>query len=108
MSYLTVMSPVRRKRWHLFPPDDTFKLYPTRIPYEESSVFSQVDVLHPDLRRFPKFQGARAHVVTLQPGQVRIPYTRFTIQEYNAAQRSYYGLNLITSASFQFLVYMYV
>ncbi|XP_049450022.1 HSPB1-associated protein 1 homolog [Epinephelus fuscoguttatus] len=59
-----------RKRWHLFPPDDTFKLYPTRIPYEESSVFSQVDVLHPDLRRFPKFQGARAHVVTLQPGQV--------------------------------------
>lgn len=45
-------------------------LYPTRIPYEESSVFSQVDVLHPDLRRFPAFQGARAHTVTLQPGQV--------------------------------------
>ncbi|XP_068185620.1 HSPB1-associated protein 1 homolog [Antennarius striatus] len=59
-----------RKRWHLFPPGDTASLYPTRIPYEESSVFSQVDVLHPDLRRFPAFQGARAHVVTLQPGQV--------------------------------------
>ncbi|KAG8000928.1 HSPB1-associated protein 1-like protein, partial [Nibea albiflora] len=59
-----------RKRWHLFPPEDTVNLYPTRIPYEESSVFSQVDVLHPDLRRFPAFQGARAHVVTLQPGQV--------------------------------------
>ncbi|XP_051260279.1 HSPB1-associated protein 1 homolog [Dicentrarchus labrax] len=59
-----------RKRWHLFPPEDTVNLYPTRIPYEESSVFSQVDVLHPDLRRFPEFQGARAHVVTLQPGQV--------------------------------------
>lgn len=59
-----------RKRWHLFPPEDTAKLYPTRVPYEESSVFSQVDVLHPDLTRFPAFQGARAHVVTLQPGQV--------------------------------------
>ncbi|KAM7406845.1 hypothetical protein PAMA_002853 [Pampus argenteus] len=59
-----------QKRWHLFPPDDTSKLFPTRIPYEESSVFSQVDVLHPDLRRFPAFQGARAHTVTLQPGQV--------------------------------------
>ncbi|MCI4378356.1 hypothetical protein PGIGA_G00214880 [Pangasianodon gigas] len=31
-----------RKRWHLFPPDDTECMYPTRIPYEESSVFSQV------------------------------------------------------------------
>ncbi|XP_070771064.1 HSPB1-associated protein 1 homolog [Enoplosus armatus] len=59
-----------RKRWHLFPPGDTVNLYPTRIPYEESSVFSQVDVLHPDLRRFPAFQAARAHTVTLQPGQV--------------------------------------
>ncbi|XP_041806868.1 HSPB1-associated protein 1 homolog isoform X2 [Chelmon rostratus] len=59
-----------RKRWHLFPPDDTVNLYPTRIPYEESSVFSQVDVLHADLRRFPAFQAVRAHVVTLQPGQV--------------------------------------
>uniref|UniRef100_UPI0037E974E5 HSPB1-associated protein 1 homolog n=1 Tax=Semicossyphus pulcher TaxID=241346 RepID=UPI0037E974E5 len=59
-----------RKRWHLFPPEDTVHLYPTRIPYEESSVFSQVDVLHPDLKSFPAFQGARAHIVTLQPGQV--------------------------------------
>ncbi|KAM9850611.1 HSPB1-associated protein 1 homolog [Aulostomus maculatus] len=58
------------KRWHLFPPEDTCKLYPTRIPYEESSVFSQVDIIHPDLWRFPAFQGARAHTVTLQPGQV--------------------------------------
>ncbi|XP_041663364.1 HSPB1-associated protein 1 homolog [Cheilinus undulatus] len=59
-----------RKRWHLFPPGDTRHLYPTRIPYEESSVFSQVDVLHPDQRRFPAFQGAKVHVVTLKPGQV--------------------------------------
>ncbi|XP_060732248.1 HSPB1-associated protein 1 homolog [Tachysurus vachellii] len=59
-----------RKRWHLFPPDDTECMYPTRIPYEESSVFSQVNVIRPDLRRFPAFQRARAHLVTLEPGQV--------------------------------------
>lgn len=45
-------------------------MYPTRIPYEESSIFSQVNVAQPDLDRFPAFRGARAHVVTLQPGQV--------------------------------------
>ncbi|XP_028991592.1 HSPB1-associated protein 1 homolog isoform X1 [Betta splendens] len=59
-----------RKRWHLFPPEDTANLYPTRIPYEESSVFSRVDVLRPELGRFPAFRRARPHVVTLQPGQV--------------------------------------
>ncbi|XP_038604007.1 HSPB1-associated protein 1 isoform X2 [Tachyglossus aculeatus] len=41
-----------------------------RIPYEESSVFSRVNVVRPDLRRFPRFTEARAHVVTLEPGQV--------------------------------------
>ncbi|XP_067155403.1 HSPB1-associated protein 1 isoform X5 [Apteryx mantelli] len=59
-----------RKRWHLFPPGDTSFLYPTRIPYEESSVFSKVNVANPDLKRFPEFRNATAHMVTLSPGQV--------------------------------------
>ncbi|XP_061697908.1 HSPB1-associated protein 1 homolog [Syngnathoides biaculeatus] len=59
-----------RKCWHLFPPEDTSKLYPSRIPYEESSVFSRVNVPRPDLARFPAFRHATAHVVTLLPGQV--------------------------------------
>ncbi|KAI5107050.1 HSPB1-associated protein 1 homolog isoform X2 [Silurus meridionalis] len=59
-----------RKRWHLFPPDDTAFMYPTRIPYEESSVFSQVNVICPDMCRFPAFGKARSHLVTLEPGQV--------------------------------------
>ncbi|XP_076199084.1 HSPB1-associated protein 1 isoform X2 [Aptenodytes patagonicus] len=58
-----------RKRWHLFPPGDTSFLYPTRIPYEESSIFTKVNVANPDLKRFPKFRNATAHVVTLSPGQ---------------------------------------
>lgn len=59
-----------RKRWHLFPPEDTPFLYPTRIPYEESSVFSKINVVNPDLKCFPQFQKARRHMVTLSPGQV--------------------------------------
>ena len=37
-----------RKRWVLYPPSQTHCMYPTRIPYEESSVFSQVSVRSPD------------------------------------------------------------
>ncbi|NP_001003777.1 HSPB1-associated protein 1 homolog [Danio rerio] len=59
-----------RKRWHLFPPDDTACLYPTRVPYEESSVFSHVNVIRPDLKKFPAYGRARLYTVTLQPGQV--------------------------------------
>uniref|UniRef100_A0A669PGA7 HSPB1 associated protein 1 n=1 Tax=Phasianus colchicus TaxID=9054 RepID=A0A669PGA7_PHACC len=59
-----------QKRWHLFPPGDTSFLYPTRIPYEESSIFSKVNVANPDLKHFPEFRNTTAHVVTLSPGQV--------------------------------------
>ncbi|KAM9123616.1 HSPB1-associated protein 1 isoform 4-T4 [Pangshura tecta] len=59
-----------RKRWHLFPPSNTTFLYPTRIPYEESSIFSKVNIVSPDLRHYPQFRKAQAHVVTLNPGQV--------------------------------------
>ncbi|XP_004373683.2 HSPB1-associated protein 1 isoform X2 [Trichechus manatus latirostris] len=59
-----------RKRWHLFPPEDTPFLYPTRIPYEESSVFSKISVVNPDLKCFPQFRKAQRHTVTLNPGQV--------------------------------------
>ncbi|XP_021254572.1 HSPB1-associated protein 1 isoform X2 [Numida meleagris] len=41
-----------------------------RIPYEESSIFSKVNVANPDLKRFPEFRNTTAHVVTLSPGQV--------------------------------------
>ncbi|KAL2805005.1 HSPB1-associated protein 1 isoform 2 [Daubentonia madagascariensis] len=58
-----------RKRWHLFPPEDTPFLYPTRIPFEESSVFSKINVVNPDLKRFPQFRKAQRHMVTLSPGQ---------------------------------------
>lgn len=39
------------KRWVLFPPSDIDSLYPTRIPYEESTVFSEVNLGNPDFLR---------------------------------------------------------
>ena len=38
------------KRWMLFPPEQSSKLRPTRIPYEESSVFASVDVKSEELK----------------------------------------------------------
>lgn len=46
------------KRWSLFSPKDSVNLYPTRIPFEELSVFSDVDVVDPDLLKFPRFRDA--------------------------------------------------
>ena len=51
------------KRWILFPPSETSNLYPTRIPYEESSVFSQVNITNPDLTRFPAFENVLQYEV---------------------------------------------
>ena len=51
------------KRWTLYAPDDSKNLYPTRIPYEESSVFSDVDHKSPDLKQHPAFAKASKHEV---------------------------------------------
>lgn len=51
------------KRWILFPPEDSTKLYPTRVPFEESSVFSSVNLQAADLSRHPHFATATAHEV---------------------------------------------
>lgn len=59
-----------KKKWVLFPPEDTAKLYPSRLPFEESSVFSSVNVQSADLSRHPDFATATAHEVLLTPGDV--------------------------------------
>lgn len=56
------------KQWILFPPWNTKYLYATRIPYEESSVYSSVDFNNPDTNRFPQLQKATPFMVTLAPG----------------------------------------
>ena len=62
-----------KKRWTLYPPSAGPRgLYPTRVPYEQSSVFSRVAVHSPDLARHPQFRAVaqEARSVTLQPGEV--------------------------------------
>ncbi|GFR74603.1 HSPB1-associated protein 1 [Elysia marginata] len=58
-----------RKLWILFPPEDTQFLYPTRIPFEESSIFSSVNIRNPDLAAFPLTKNSHPVIVTLNPGQ---------------------------------------
>ena len=59
-----------RKRWHLFPPSQTHLLYPTRIPYEESSVFSPINIANPCIEHYPRLVEATPYTVTLEAGDV--------------------------------------
>lgn len=52
-----------RKKWLLVAPDQSESMYPIRVPYEESSVFSAVDVKSPDLDKHPKFAQATVYSV---------------------------------------------
>ncbi|GFS38596.1 HSPB1-associated protein 1 [Nephila pilipes] len=61
---------VGRKKWILFPPTDTAFMYPTRIPYEESSVFSSVNILNPDLSQHVLFKKSHPYIAVLEPGDV--------------------------------------
>jgi len=57
-----------RKRWTLLSPD--CDLYDTRVPYEESSVYSKVDFTAIDAQRFALMKGYQYKVVILEPGDV--------------------------------------
>ncbi|KAF5280265.1 hypothetical protein FQR65_LT03073 [Abscondita terminalis] len=57
-----------RKRWFLFPPNED--LQPTRVPYEESSIYSKINMFTPDLDDFNEVCDCRS--VTLNPGDVLI------------------------------------
>jgi HSPB1-associated protein 1 len=61
---------VGRKRWLLVSPDFSEGLYPTRLPYEESSVFSKVQIKDPDYSQHPRFKDVNVIEVVLQPGEV--------------------------------------
>ena len=52
-----------KKRWLLFPPKDTENLYPTRIPYEESSVFSKINIQNVNHKQHPSYSCATPYEV---------------------------------------------
>ena len=52
-----------KKRWTLFSPEDSDKMYPTRVPYEETSIFSEVNLIDPNTEKHPKFKDATPYQV---------------------------------------------
>lgn len=59
------------KRWILFPPSSTPFLYPTRLPLEESSVFSRINFQCADFVQYPLLLSAgNPYVITLEPGDI--------------------------------------
>ncbi|KAK3876164.1 hypothetical protein Pcinc_019013 [Petrolisthes cinctipes] len=59
-----------RKRWVLFPKSQSSLLSSTRMPYEESSIYSQAGFPRPSLLSHPKLCRTTPYVVTLEPGDV--------------------------------------
>nr|XP_022909778.1 HSPB1-associated protein 1 isoform X1 [Onthophagus taurus] len=55
-----------RKRWLLFPPNQN--LQPTRIPYEESSIFSKLNFFSPNKSKFNDLNNCK--MIILEPGDV--------------------------------------
>jgi len=60
---------VGRKRFVLYPFEDTEYLYPSDI-FDYQSVFSSVNIDAPDLARYPKFPKARRIELVLEPGEL--------------------------------------
>ncbi|XP_063847142.1 HSPB1-associated protein 1 homolog [Scylla paramamosain] len=57
-----------RKRWVLFPECQSGLLSATRVPYEESSIYSSAGFPRPSLQCHPKLASATPYIVTLHPG----------------------------------------
>ena len=66
-----------KKKWLLFSPTQSEYLSPTRIPYEESSVFSQVNIRHPDHGKFPNFEHATCYEVSRLNCLICFTYTAY-------------------------------
>lgn len=59
-----------KKRWVLFPKSQSEYLSPTRVPYEESSIYSEVGFPRPDASSHPRLISTTPHVITLEAGDV--------------------------------------
>jgi Cupin-like domain len=71
LGYVFNATIIGRKRWFLFAPSDTDKLYPAKT-HEYEGTFSQIDVEAPDLERFPKFREATPYMLVAEPGDLLV------------------------------------
>ncbi|CAL8096719.1 unnamed protein product [Calicophoron daubneyi] len=59
-----------RKQWTLFPYSDTPYLYATRLPLEESTVFSEINLSHLNIQDFPLLSKSSPRTIILDPGDI--------------------------------------
>lgn len=64
-----LMQVLGTKRVLLFPPDESFRLYPYPVGHPLDT-FAMVDVEHPNMERFPLCTGLRGREVLLRPGDI--------------------------------------
>jgi len=84
--YNLVAQIVGNKTWTLFPPEQGEFLSPTRVPYEESSVYSSVDLTHLDkVSEADKksLSQTTPYRVRLEPGEVLYVPRRWWHHVYN-------------------------
>ena len=65
-----VVQLIGHKKWILYPPSETCALRPTRIPYEESSIWCYTDFLLPDAAATGAGGAQTRYEVVLKPGDV--------------------------------------
>ena len=59
-----------RKRWTLFSPEDSAYLYPKRLPFELTTIWSKINFKSINLEQFSNFSKATPRVIELHPGDV--------------------------------------
>ncbi|CAH8472824.1 unnamed protein product [Schistosoma turkestanicum] len=58
------------KRWILFPPSDNSYMYETRLPIEESTIYSKVNFASLNYKKYPLILKTTPYPITLYPGDV--------------------------------------
>jgi len=71
LGYVFNATVLGRKRWFLFPPEDSKHLYPAGT-HEYEGTFSRIHVEAPDLERYPRFQQTTPYTLVTRPGDVLV------------------------------------
>ena len=89
------------KKWTLFSPSDSVNLYPTRVPYEESSVFSEVDVVDPDYVQYPRHRDATPYQVRSDHMLYAVFYRQMVLYLLKEMGNAYILLDIAKNRSLQ-------
>lgn len=85
-----------QKKWKLFPPSESHRMYPTRLPFEESSIFSQVNPAAPNLELHPNFVDVECYEVRTSTHTVVDVVCSVSLQLYMKASYSVWASSQYT------------